>query len=218
MTKLADRMIAAETAAADLINIGRGTKTQIKNVKDLLSRAFDEVKKQHHDASIQIAVAKVPNRNDNEVEWAKYWDELNALEIPYTLAHLREAKHKDRLEVTGNWEAAKTLMETLAAVKEVEVVAREVKEVGQEELIKQAVLKSFKEIVAERRAQFDWATAIIRVAEEINPGFKALPISVNHVYCANYHGTHWVRIDWFLRGRKTPFNVIAAAVDVVKHS
>jgi hypothetical protein len=40
---------------------------------------------------------------------------------------------------------------------------------------------------------------------------KGLPVSVNRVFCGNYAGTTWVRIDWFLSGNRVPFSTVAAA-------
>ncbi|HEY1878448.1 MAG TPA: hypothetical protein VGG68_00800 [Caulobacteraceae bacterium] len=40
-----------------------------------------------------------------------------------------------------------------------------------------------------------------------------LPVSVNRVFCANHGGTVWVRLDWYLRGERTAFSIIAAAYD-----
>ena len=40
-----------------------------------------------------------------------------------------------------------------------------------------------------------------------------LPVYVNRVWCQNYARTVWVRLDWFLEGRRVPFNTIAAAYD-----
>jgi hypothetical protein len=42
-----------------------------------------------------------------------------------------------------------------------------------------------------------------------------LPVSVSRVFCANYGGTSWVRLDWYLRGKRTPFSIIAAAYDAL---
>ena len=44
---------------------------------------------------------------------------------------------------------------------------------------------------------------------------EGLPVNVHRVFCANYGGTTWVRLDWFLSGRRVAFSVIAAAYDAL---
>jgi hypothetical protein len=52
-------------------------------------------------------------------------------------------------------------------------------------------------------------------ALDLGRRFKGLPVSVNRVWCSNYGGTVWVRLDWYLRGERTPFGTIAAAYDAL---
>jgi len=42
---------------------------------------------------------------------------------------------------------------------------------------------------------------------------KGLPVSVHRVFCMNYARTTWVRFDWYLRGNRVPFSIIAAAYE-----
>jgi hypothetical protein len=50
-------------------------------------------------------------------------------------------------------------------------------------------------------------------ALDLGRRFKGLPVNVHRVFCGNYAGTRWVRMDWFLSGNKVAFNIIAAAYD-----
>lgn len=44
---------------------------------------------------------------------------------------------------------------------------------------------------------------------------EGLPVSVHRVFCGNYAGTRWLRLDWYLSGRRVAFSVVAAAYDTL---
>lgn len=52
-----------------------------------------------------------------------------------------------------------------------------------------------------------------KLAERAGAQIEFLPVSVHRVFCANYAGSEWLRLDWYLRGRRVAFNVIAGAYD-----
>ena len=52
-----------------------------------------------------------------------------------------------------------------------------------------------------------------QVALDLGRKLNGLPVSVHRAFCQNYGGTTWVRLDWFLRGRRVAFSVVAAAYD-----
>lgn len=76
------------------------------------------------------------------------------------------------------------------------------------------VRKTFMDEMKARRANFDNIIDISRaIAGKRGEPLKGLPVSVRGHYCQNYGGTTWVRLDWYLRGERTAFSVIAAAYD-----
>lgn len=198
MKTTADHIAKAEASAAALINAGEATKSKVKEACEHLARAYDKVTHEIHD----ILLA------DRSIEdWdALYWN------IP--ALHNWKPRHDEMFKGFPVQAAqAAALANLRTEVKALPIIAREAKGPTAEAQIKARVLKSFTEWAANRRAQFDWAKAICDAAEEVRPGVLRLPVSINHVYCCNAHGTQWVRIDWFMNGTRTPFQVIAAAAD-----
>lgn len=209
--RTAQKIDKAHAAAAALINAGQAAKVRIKEANEALGRAYDAIRGQHHDQVVTEARAAHPG--DDQESLNAYWKALYARDLPYGLHQVRAAKHQAAAETTGNWERIAALVELREAVKALPIVTREPKEPGPEELIKNRAMKSFAETIKEQRAKFDWAAEIMKSAKEVKPGILALPISVQPVYCQNEYGTSWVRCDWYLRGEKTAFNIIAAAAD-----
>jgi hypothetical protein len=207
------KILKAEAAAAALINAGEAIKAKVKEATDLLNRAYSSVL-DIHNAQVIRESAEANPRNDEE-GWKAYAAAIAARDLPFDLHHVRADKHRAAAESTGCWNQIEALVNLRAEVKAIPIVVREAKGPTAEEQIKARVLKSFSEIAADRRAAFDWAKAIIAAAEEVRPGFRRLQLHVHHVYCQNQHGTEWIRIDWFLNGRRTAFNVIAAAWEAV---
>lgn len=208
------RIAKAEAAAAVLINAGETIKAKAKETTDLLSRAYAAVREIHNDKVVREAAAAHPGNDDES--WKAYSAAVYSRDLPFDLHHIRSEKHRSFAESTGSWKQIEALVNLRAEVKAIPIVIRKSKGPTVEEQIKTRVLKSFAELSADRKAAFDWAKAIIAAAEEVKPGVRRLPIGVHHVYCMNEHGTQWVRIDWFLNGHRTAFQVIAAAVQAVE--
>lgn len=72
-------------------------------------------------------------------------------------------------------------------------------------------------IQAREAAGIDPAKLRQRYEDTLDLGrkLKGLPVSVHRVFCSNYAGSRWIRLDWYLRGRRTPFSIIAAAYDTL---
>ncbi|QWY83645.1 hypothetical protein [Rhizobium phage RHph_X2_26] len=215
--------------AIEVINAGEAIKVRVKEANEDLGRAFDAKRRVIMDACLEVFRVEREAGRATIVDGREAYETGSAMDLataayygmPYGLHQWRAAKHAAMVRAAFGATLDATLAEIdgLAAlrdaVKAVPVVAREAKGETTEQKIRARVLKSFAELSAERRAQFDWATAIIRELNAELPEVKRLPVSVNHVYCSNMHGTNWLRIDWYFRGQKTAFNVIAAAAEKV---
>lgn len=200
--------------AAAVVAAGAAIKSRIKEALEDLSRAYDKQREVIMKECLEVF------RNDRE-EGIEVNAEADALyyAMPYSLAHFR-TKHVEMIrKVFGSaFEDVITNIENLVALrnelKSVEVAKFEKTETT-EDKIKARVLKSFAELSAENKAQFDWASAIIREMNEEFAEVERMPVYVNTVFCQNYHGTMWVRIDWYFEGQKTAFNIIAAAAQKI---
>ncbi|AKF13646.1 hypothetical protein PHIN3_383 [Sinorhizobium phage phiN3] len=220
--------------AVAIVNAGSAIKAKIKEANEDLARAFDVLERLVKDALLAVmreerdAGRAVIDNNTGCETYAKKgsrFDHANQAYygFPFDLHNYR-AKHRAAVEAVVGTEALAetfTTIEDLFAlrleVKAVEVVKFERKEAGAEEAIKDRVLKSFEEWLKDRKETFDWSKRII---EEFNKEVPTaedmkLPVSINPVYCRNFHGTTWVRIDWFLAGKKVPFQVIMGAAQTV---
>lgn len=70
------------------------------------------------------------------------------------------------------------------------------------------VQKTLAEMMAARNVSYIAAVDLGHV-------LGRLPVSCAGHYCRNEGGTTWVRVDYYLRGRRTAFAVIAAAYDAL---
>lgn len=166
-------------------------KSAVKEANEALGYFYDDLRKEFDDAT----------------NFEKCWD------IPFGLHQVREAKHK---EVFGDfWERVEALVELRAQVKAVPVGTFPRKE----ETVEAKIARTVREEIEANKEKFDVAKRIIELFgkwvfdEKLGKEIAKFPISVNHVYCQNYFGTTWVRIDWYLSGRRTPFNMIMAAAE-----
>ncbi len=178
------------------------TKSKIKEATQAVAYIYDEmVAKARRDEILDIY--KVSGRTE-ELENA-YWG------IP-DLHNVKE-KHKEFL---GDfYPRAVELKELRDAIKAVPVVTLQKKEETVETTIRN-LLKNKIETTAEK---FDYAKFVMEefakmvFNDKLGKEVMLAPISVIPVYCMNYFGTSWVRFDWYLNGKKTSFNMIAAAVE-----
>jgi hypothetical protein len=215
--------------AVAIVNAGSAIKSRVKEANEDLARAFDLQREVVQNALLDV-MREERNAGRAVIESGRevYAEDsmmakANAAyyAFPFQLNHFRP-KHKEAVEavigtaIEDTFAKIEELVALRAEVKAVEVVKFDRKEPTFEENIKDRVLKSFAEVNAEKKAQFDWAAEIIRemnaeLPYEAEKGLLA-PISVRPVYCMNYAGTAWVRIDWYFRGDKMASNLILAAV------
>lgn len=204
------RIQRAHESAAAIINAGQGIKSHIKETLDALNSAYASVQGEHFNEVCRKAALAWPS------DLSKYSADVQAHDVPFDLHRVTEAKHKAIFEATGNWQHVEPLMLLRAEVKALPVIAKAPKEPSVEETIKARVIKSFEAEITERRAQFDWAKAVMEEFATIVDGERRLPVTVHVVWCQNQWGTIWTRIDWFLNGRRTPFQVIMAAAQATE--
>lgn len=139
----------------------------------------------------------------------------NCWEIPYSLAHIRTEKHQT---IFGDhWTRIAELAEMRTTIKSFPIITRPTKEEGVEQKIRRTILEEIKA----RKENFDIAKRIVELFGEFTKDSHGreivlLPLHCEYVYCTNYFGTSWIRIDWYLRGKKTAFQLIMGAVDEVR--
>ena len=140
---------------------------------------------------------------NDETNMAHCWD------IPFDLHHVRE---KHAVFFGKHWDRVQELVETRQQIKDLPVETREAK-VAPEEQIRKTVLKTYEE----RRDQYDLIKGTMETLVEF-VGDKTLVkgVSVHAAYCSNYFGTNWVRFDWYLQGRRVPFQMILGSIDAIR--
>lgn len=211
---MATKIPALEKAAA-LINAGETIKAKLKDALDALGREYEKLNTKSHDAQITFA-----NANDDlKLGGQARGDFFRDNDTPFNLHQVRLDKHKAifvRWIGEDGWNEIVTLIDTREALKALPIVTKEPKAKSAEEVVKERILKAYKNEIENRKAQFNWAKTIIDEMNKELPEIKNMPVSVSHVYCSNYHGTSWLRIDWYFNGHKVPFGIIAAAVDAAR--
>lgn len=225
MSKQVDRT----AKAAAVVNAGSAIKAKIKEALEDLGRGFEAQRRVVMDALLDIFRQERDAGRAVIVDGREQYEAGGRMDLatqayyafPHDL-HLYRDKHKAAVAAVlgedapaGVFGTIENLFTLRLEVKAVEVVKFERKEPGIEEKIKERVLKTFEQFAADRRAQFDWATEIVRELNKDLPEVKKMPVSCRPVYCRNDHGTTWIRIDWYFRGEKVAFNVIAAAAQTV---
>lgn len=211
--------------ATESFSKGFSTKTAKKDALDDLNRAYDLIREQIFHHVLDLAAAKFPDFNGIFSAERTFTEEymmergnfINQYDLPFGLHQVRE-KHLEAVkDITDQVQTIRDLIELRSAIKDTEVAVREAKTEGLEQKIRRTILE---EITA-RKEKFDVAKRIVElfgqfIKDEDGRDVVLLPINVNHVYCMNMFGSHWIRIDWYLRGKKTAFNTIMAAAEQVQ--
>lgn len=203
--------ISALEKAAILINAGETIKAKLKDAMDALNREYDKLRDANHMAQIKYADGVDALSKNFSPERGEFFRQND---VPFGLHQVKADKHKRIfVQFSGEdvWREVETLINTRTALKELPIVTKEPKGESPEEKIKKTVLSTFKSESERVQGQFNWAKAVMDEFAKMFPNAKGLPVSVSHVYCSNYHGTSWLRVDWYLSGQKTRFNIIAAA-------
>lgn len=186
---ISDKLRAIYTERLNaVLDAGEGSKTKIKEATDALNRFYEELLEKANEA-------------DN---MAKVW------ERPFGLHQVRP-KHEEFFPA-DIWVKVQELVETREIVKALPVVAR-VAKVNPEQVIRKSVI----EMIEKNRANFDITKATLdALVEFVGDETFVKGVGVQGHYCQNYFGTKWIRYDWYLQGRKVPFNHIMAAIDAIR--
>ena len=192
VAKYVDR---AETALAS----GFASEAKRKEAQTALSTAYDQTRRALGDRLI----ADFPVRDETtgkrpEPFEALYWG------VPMEL-HNWKPKHAAIFAAYPEFVAeCDALAELRAAIKAAPVEPKPVPEDHPLMVFAKTAAVDLGALRERRGAQY-------RDALNVGRAFKGLPVNVNRVFCSNYGGTTWVRLDWELNGRRVAFGVIAAA-------
>lgn len=186
---LSDKAREMYTARVNAVmEAGEGSKTKIKEATDALNRFYEEITERANDAD---------NMKD-------CWNR------PFGLHQIRP-KHQEFF-TAEHWEQVQKLVDMREEIKAMPIVKREAK-VNPEQVIRKSVI----EMIEKNRENFDIVKATMEaLVTFVGDETFVKGVGVQGHYCQNYFGTKWIRYDWYLRGRKVPFNHIMAAIDVIK--
>lgn len=200
--------------AAAIVNAGAAIKSRIKEANEDLARAYE------------VAEEAIKSYYLNIDYDARHADQKKTdLYYTFPALHNFKEKHVDLIRAAygDTFDAdiipqLQNLVALRAEVKAVEVVKMERKD-NTEEKIKERALKSFEEWMKDRKETFDWTKAIMSAFNEeveLADDVELKGVRINQVFCQNYAGTRWIRIDWFMMGRKVPFQIIMGAAEAVR--
>jgi hypothetical protein len=185
--------------AAALLAAGFASEARRKEALDLLNRAYSRMR----DGLLNVLIAEYPADADGvrahpfeDLYWA----------VPMDL-HLWKPRHADLLkDYPDACAQAAALTELRAAIKAAMVDPKPPRQ-------DHPLLTFAKTANVDPAALRERRSGEYRDALDLGRKLGGLPASVHRVFCANYGGTTWVRLDWYLRGKRTPLSVIAAAYD-----
>ena len=186
---ISDKLRAIYTARVEtVLEAGKGSKTQIKEATDALNRFYEELREQADDAD---------NMKD-------CWNR------PFGLHQICD-KH-EAFFPAEIWVKIVKLVELRNEIKELPIVKREAK-INPEQVIRKSVI----EMIQKNRENFDIVKATMdALVSFVGDETFVKGVGVQGHYCRNYFGTVWIRYDWYLQGRKVPFNHIMASIDAIK--
>jgi hypothetical protein len=181
--------------AAEVLAKGEANKATIKTGLEAVSRMYDDVRGEFNDAT----------------KYAHCWD------VAMELHNVRVAKHAG---VFGDWwPRVFELVELREAIKAMPVIVREAKM----ETVEQKIVRTLKEEIERRRDNYDRAKRAVDLLVEFHPSEDTglmtafvKRLNTHVVYCQNSFGTSWLRIDWYLDGRKTAFQFIMGAIQEIR--
>lgn len=172
--------------AEEALADGFSTKAQQKDALNFLSNAYFRLR--------EVASQAALDANDDDAYWA----------LPFELHQVREAKHAGFFG--ANWDRVATLVSLREIIKSEEINRVEVDNSQRE--LRQRVERTIAEEMDRIGKQYAAALDLGRV-------LKGLPVTANSHFVTNRFGTTFVRTIWFLNGKLTRFNVIAAAYEAL---
>jgi len=191
----------ADRATAALAAPSFTAASRQKEALAFVGSAYDHLRSiAVHDAR-HAAWARMPEG----ARFAEYTDAEEAiLDMPFGL-HQWRAKHSAACPEQA--EAVESLVAMREAIKAMPIEPKPVRE--EHPLLRVARDEAGVDLDALRnRTMKQYQDAL-----DLGRKFKGLPVSVYRVFCVNYAGTTWLRLDWYLRGQRVPFNTIAAAYE-----
>lgn len=199
MTTPTEYLTRAQTA----FDAGFASEAARKGALVELTRAFEYGVRR----PIHAALLAIPRDERGES-----WDDLyyGAPDYPHAWTAKVAARYLDHPEAR---DFAAECVELRNAIKAATIAPRPPVE---DHPLLVSIRKTFLEEMAARRASFDNIIDVSRaVSGKRGEALKGLPVSVRGHYCQNYGGTTWVRMDWYYRGERTAFSIIAAAYDAL---
>jgi hypothetical protein len=185
--------------AAFSLSAGFPSEARRKEALGYLNRAYSQMREKLSDVLLTQYPADADGVRADPFE-ELYWG------VPMDL-HLWKPRHADLFKAyPGAVTEAAALIELRDAIKAAVIEPKPVRE-------DHPLLTFAKTANVDLAALRDRRSGEYRDALDLGRKLNGLPVSVHRVFCANYGGTTWVRLDWFLSGKRTAFSVIAAAYD-----
>lgn len=183
-------------AAAALLAAGFASEAKRKAALDTLSAGWRALRD-------NISAALLADR-DTEAGMSQALTDLYYA-LPFDLHHWRSKHSADH----PAWaEQVEALVDLRAAIKAAPVEPKPAREDHPLLVIARVVPDALDwESLRDRRVR-QYADAL-----DLGRRLGGLPVNVHRVWCVNYAGTEWVRLDWYLKGRRVQFSVVAAAYD-----
>ena len=181
------------------------TKAEQKRDLENLNHQFRLLNNILHQKKIDICLKADPTGGE------KYWELVSSFNIPHNL-HQMSDKVISKLEVEFKDEMLKVrgLLLAREEIKNTPIVKMEPQNKFELDLVDRA-MKSLKELMDYRQVQFERGIELVEI-------FGELPVTANVHWVTNQHGTHFMRVFWYMAGEFTPFQVISAAAQAAKQN
>jgi hypothetical protein len=196
--RMADQIERATAA------IAAGSFTSAARQKEALGHlnsAYEHLRSMAHGVAVQAGWDRMPE-GARIAEWTDA--EQAILDMPFGL-HQWRPKHSAACP-----EQAEGVESLLAMRDEIKAMPIDPRPVREDHPL---LIEARKEAGVDLAALRDRRVKQYQDALDFGRTFGGLPVGVTRVWCRNYAGTVWVRLDWHMNGRRVPFNTIAAAYD-----
>jgi len=180
--------------ATKLFEAGFTSKAGQKDALSDVSRAYEMLRSQ-----IQFMCLEIPHAERTQPQDDVYWGLPDLHNWKQKHAELVMQVFPQAVDILGQIEDMAKLR---AAIKGAEIVKAERTTSARAE----AIVKSIRQIMDERKAQYARGLKVWDM-------FNGLPVSVNVHLVVNQHGTEFLRAFYFMAGVMTPLNVILAVMD-----
>jgi hypothetical protein len=183
--------------ASALLAAGFASEARRKEALALVSRAYDRL----HRALLDQLIEQFPRDDDGvraEPFEDLYWGHPSEL-------HLWKPRHIEQFRAYPEVVAeAKALFLLRGEIKAALIDAKPVRQDHPLLVFARSANVDLAALRERREGEY-------RDALDLGRKLAGLPVNVHRVFCCNYGGAQWVRLDWYLSGKRTAFSVIAAA-------